>query len=102
MPQTITWYLGEQGPYSSGGRVSPDDPIIAAPPGSLEDYNYNAQGGQWIPKTPEEKDIERNSRADRALDGSKMTRAIELLIAELHGLTPGEVRALLRAHYNTL
>lgn len=101
MPETLTWYLGPSGPYASGGKIA-DDPVIAGPPGTLDNYWYNEQGGVWVPKTPEEKDAEHSDRANAALDADKRIRAMEMLIADLHGLTVGEVRSQLLAHYKGL
>jgi len=101
MAATLIWYLGPNGTYASEGRVA-NDPAIASPPGPREDYWYNEQGSVWVPKTHAEKDTEQDNAADNSLNGNKHVRAIELWIAELHGLTPQEARAQLKAHFRSL
>lgn len=101
MARQLIWYLGDNGPYASHGRVA-DDPVIPAPDEPVDDYWYNEQGGVWVPKTPAEKEAEQDNQADNSLNGNKHVRAIELWIAELHGLTPQEARTQLKTHFKSL
>jgi hypothetical protein len=61
----IKWYLGSNGPYGSSGRIA-NDAKIATPPDPVDDYRYNENGSVWIPKSPQEKDDEKDAQSNNA------------------------------------
>lgn len=92
---------------ASGNYIGAFGPNVPAPVGGIEvatapdDARQKWNAGAWQPLTQSDMDAQAEIDATTAANRKEL-KALALVIADLHGLTPTEIRQLYKDKFKTL